>query len=223
MRVGYVLLVAAAILLENREVASVKAPTDEASLMTVRSIEAELTGGRLLRRHESDDNPDPDDEERARGVALAKIDDLVNPAKLEAAMNDVTKMKVLFKLWNADPTVSSQVIKRLSANPRDFVENSFLILRYNVYRMKLAEDAAKKVDALVDPKRLNAALNDLTKRKHLFRQWNADETIAMQVIEKLSSNPLTFATYSPLIWYFNAYRTKLMENAAKVARNAATN
>ncbi|KAG6977560.1 hypothetical protein JG688_00000232 [Phytophthora aleatoria] len=140
------------------------------------------------------------------GAIASKVDELVYSAKLDSAMKDVTAMKALFKQWNADAAISEQVIKRLSTDPFTFAKYNFLVLTYNRYRLEVL------VMKLVDPKRLEDALYDVRNKWALFKQWNADETIAMRVIERLASDPQNFL----LISQFNRYRTKVLENAAKV-------
>lgn len=141
--------------------------------------------------------------------------------KLDAALSGLTKMKALFKLWNADATVSRQVIQRLSENRHTFAKYSSLVLTFNGYRIKVAENAAKalaqkkKVDALVDPTKLNAALKDRAQMKKLFRLWNADEETAMNVITRLASDPESLTKYSSLILNFNSYRMSVAGITAK--------
>ncbi|KAG2788109.1 hypothetical protein PC129_g856 [Phytophthora cactorum] len=198
MRVGYGFLVAVSILVGSSDASTlVKAPTDEVRMANFfRSIE---TASRFLRGHEV-----TGDEARTMGAIASKVDELVDSAKLDSAMKDVTAMKVLFKQWNADAAISKQVIKRLSTDPFTFAKYNFLVLTYNRYRLEVL------VMKLVDPKRLEDAL--VRNKWALFKQWNADETIAMRVIERLASDPQNFL----LISQFNRYRTKVLENADKV-------
>ncbi|KAF4042650.1 hypothetical protein GN244_ATG04956 [Phytophthora infestans] len=202
MRVGNTVLIVAALLVGSSVATSVKASTDgvdPANLL--RPIETE---SRFLSAHKV-----TRDEGRMRSAIASKVDELVNPEKLKAAMKDITTMKALFRQWNADPIISKQVIARLSMKETTLVR---FVLPYNGYRMEVARSAAR-VDALVSPKNLNAALQDNKKMKELFKLWNVDEAIAMRVIERLSRNLETFNLYSPLILRFNAYR---LSNAAKV-------
>ncbi|KUF91763.1 Avr1b-1 avirulence protein [Phytophthora nicotianae] len=194
MRVGYVFLVALAILVGRCDTSSTKAPQGRANFF--RSIETE---GRLLR-----DDEVAGDEERTRGAVASKIDELVDPATLDAAMKDITTMKALFRRWSADAAISEQVISRLSADALTFAKYKYLVLPYNGYRE--GARIAAQVDALVDPKTLNAALQDRRKMTDLFKQWNAEEVIAMRVVERLAGDPHTLKLYSPLIQWFNRYR-----------------
>ncbi|KAH7484433.1 hypothetical protein KRP22_005602 [Phytophthora ramorum] len=158
------------------------------------------------------------DEERAVKVDVKNVDDLVDSKKLDEALEDLTKMRSLFKSWNADTAVSKQVIHRLSSKNDVFVKYGRLVLMFNAYRRDLATRTAKlaqTVDELVDAKVLNAALKDEATRKALFKRWNADEAIALQVIERIASDRFIFAKYSALILNFNTYRTNPLRNAAK--------
>ncbi|KAE9350146.1 hypothetical protein PF008_g6595 [Phytophthora fragariae] len=212
MRVGFLLLGLLTVLVANCSATSL---SDQAGVSTVSTfnLATHVSDGvnkRFLRSH-------VDGEEKSAKAALAKVDDLVDPVKLDAALSDVTKMKTLFKQWNADATVSKQVIERLSENRHTFAKYSSLVLTYNGYRIKVAENAAKRlaqekaVDALVDPRTLDAALKDSTQMKKLFKQWNVGETMGMQVINRLATDPESLAKYMPLILKFNAYRMRVAE------------
>ncbi|GMF32077.1 unnamed protein product [Phytophthora lilii] len=219
MHVGYALLMTAAILLGYNGAASTNA-TAGTTLSTMNSAERfqSFEAGGVKRRYLSK-NEDAMNEMRAYSGALTKIDELVDPKKLDDALTDLGKMKTLFKRWNSDAAVSEQVVKRLSSDPLTFAKYNSLVLTFNGYRIKAAERAAKLakekklVDALVSPTTLKAALNDPAKTRALFKQWNADDEIAMKVIERLVGNARTFETYNSLVLDFNTYRMQMAKLA----------
>ncbi|KAG7391038.1 hypothetical protein PHYPSEUDO_006173 [Phytophthora pseudosyringae] len=95
MRTGNAFAVAAVFLLGSS--VSMKVHTDEASsVSSVQAVDAALTEGRVLKSHEG--NEGAVNEERARSSVASKIDALVDPARLDAAMSDLATMRALFKL-----------------------------------------------------------------------------------------------------------------------------
>ncbi|GMF42597.1 unnamed protein product [Phytophthora fragariaefolia] len=200
---------------------SMRAASDQAGVSNVHAVDlGHATNGfdeRVLRFQILE--AATDDEERSPEAALAHVDKLVDPMKLDEAMSDVTKMKTLFKQWDEDAMLAKKVIERLSANRHTFAKYSFLVLSYNGYRIKVAENAAKlharekMINDLVSPAKLNAALRGRTEMKELFKQWNVDEAIAMQVISRLAADPQALTTYTPLILNFNAYRVRVAGKA----------
>jgi hypothetical protein len=215
MRVACVVLVVVATLLGCRAETTVATASDQTTVSQTNWAEPTTIYGN---RHSQTKNAV--DEERAASITIAKVDELVDPSKLNAALKDLTTRMALFKQWNVDASVWKQVIKRLSGDAEVFAKYSPLVLMFNGYRVKqVAKQASKlaqraKVDALVDPVKLDAALKDSAKMKALFKQWDADEAMAMKVVQRLASDTDTFAKYSTLVLHFNSYRTKLLRRAS---------